>query len=57
MKPLNYFEYKKDFDTNVHVRVFKAVIKVDSETMNQEIVNLFNLILKDNSLDKCNNYM
>jgi len=51
MKLFNYFEYKKDFDSNVHVRVFKTIIKVDGETMNQKIVNLFNFILKDNSLD------
>jgi hypothetical protein len=45
MKPLDYFEYKKDFDSNVHVWIFKVVIKVDGETMDEEIVNLFNLIL------------
>jgi hypothetical protein len=51
MKPLNYFEYKKYFESNVHVQLFKVVIKVYGETMDEEIVNLFNLILTDNSLD------
>jgi hypothetical protein len=31
-QPLNYLEYVKDFDLDVHVRVFKVTIKVNSET-------------------------
>jgi hypothetical protein len=30
-QPLNYPKYVKDFDPNVHVRVFKAAIKTNSE--------------------------
>jgi hypothetical protein len=30
-KPLNYLEYKKDFDLNVHVRVFKFSTKVNGK--------------------------
>ncbi len=33
MRPLNYHEYKKDYDPNVHVRVFKAIIKANNETV------------------------
>jgi hypothetical protein len=29
--PLNYLEYVKDFDPNVHVRVFKATIRRNGE--------------------------
>jgi hypothetical protein len=40
--PLNYLEYVKDFDPDVHVRIFKAAIKVNSEIDDVKIVNLFN---------------
>jgi hypothetical protein len=30
--PLNYFEYVKDSDPNVHVIVFKVAIRVNGET-------------------------
>jgi hypothetical protein len=30
--PLNYPEYVKDFDRNVHVKVFKVAIKANGET-------------------------
>ncbi len=29
--PLNYFEYVKDFDLDVNVRVFKVAIRVNGE--------------------------
>jgi hypothetical protein len=31
---LNYPEYVKDFDPNVHVRVFKVTIRANNETNN-----------------------
>ncbi len=34
-------EYVKDFDLNVHVRVFKVAIRTNNETNDAEIVNLF----------------
>lgn len=55
MKPLNYLKYTKDFDPNVHVQVFKFVIKINNETIGEEITKLF---LKDNASNNlCNNYM
>ncbi len=30
--PLNYLEYVKDFDANVHVRMFQVVIRENNET-------------------------
>ncbi len=56
-RPLNYLKYKKDFDLDVCVRVFKVAIKVNGETINEQITNLFNFMLKDNAFDQCNNYM
>jgi len=37
----------KDFDPDVHVRVFKATIRANGKTENEEIVNLFRFTLKD----------
>jgi len=55
--PFNYLEYVKDSDPGAHVRVFKVVIKANSETNNVEIINLFNFTLKDIVSNRCNNYM
>lgn len=58
MKPLNYHEYTKNFNPNVHVQVFKFLIKANSQTITEEITNLFNFTLRDNASDNlCNNYM
>ncbi len=45
--PLNYPEYVKDFDPDVHVRVFKVAIRVNGEIEDVEIVNMFSFTLKD----------
>jgi hypothetical protein len=50
-RPLNYFEYKKDSDPNIHVQVFKVIIKVNDETIDEEIINLFNFTLRDDTFD------
>jgi hypothetical protein len=56
-KPHNYLEYKKDSDSYVHVQVFKVTIKVNGETIDDEVTNLFNFTLKDSTFNSCNNYM
>jgi hypothetical protein len=57
-RPLIYPKHKKDFDQNVHVRVFKVVIKVNDQIIDiEEIVNMFNFTLRNNASDWCNNYM
>jgi hypothetical protein len=56
-RPLNYLEYKKNYDPDVHVRVFKAAIKVNNETTNEEIKNMFNFTLKNNAFNWFNNYI
>ncbi len=56
-RPLNYHEYVKDFDLDVHVKVFKVAIRVNSETNDAKIVNLFNFTFKDTMFDWCNNYL
>jgi hypothetical protein len=57
MRPLNYHEYKKDYDPNVHVRVFKATIKANNEMVDEETTNMFNFTLRNNTSNWCNNYM
>jgi hypothetical protein len=46
-RPLNYLEYVEDFNLDVHVRMFKVAIRINSETNDGKIVNLFNFPLKD----------
>jgi hypothetical protein len=55
--PLNYFEYVKNSDLGVHVRVFKATIRVNNEIDDAKIINLFNFTLRNTMFDWCNNYM
>ncbi len=49
-RPLNYLEYKKDSYLDAHVQIFKAVIKANSETIDEEMIaNFFNFMLRDNA--------
>jgi hypothetical protein len=48
-RPLNYLEYKKDSYLDAHVQVFKAIIKANNETINEEISNLFNFMFRDHA--------
>jgi hypothetical protein len=45
--PLNYLEYVKDSNPNVHVRVLKITTKANGEKDDAKIVNLFSLTLRD----------
>jgi hypothetical protein len=45
-RPLNYLEYVKDFDPDVHVRVFKATIRANSEIYDAKILIYYILPLK-----------
>jgi uncharacterized protein YdhG (YjbR/CyaY superfamily) len=56
-KPLNYDEYKKNSNLDVHVQVFKVAIKVNDEMVDDKIINQFNFTLKNKAFDQCNNYM
>jgi hypothetical protein len=42
---LQYATYVKDIDFNVHIRIFKKVIRANGETLEVDIVNLFGFIL------------
>jgi hypothetical protein len=47
----------KDFDLNVHVKVFKVAIRANGETKDVKIINLFSFIIKDIMSTWCSNYM
>ncbi len=44
---LQYPSYVKNIDLDVHIRIFKKTIKVNGETMEADIINLFSFTLKD----------
>jgi hypothetical protein len=52
-----YLDFKKDVDLDVHVKVFNFVIKTNVETSEEYIINVFNYMLKDTTLDWCHNYI
>ncbi len=56
-RPFNYLEYVKDFDPNAHVRVFKVAFKINNETNDVKMIDMFNFTLKDIMFDWCNNYL
>jgi hypothetical protein len=47
----------KDFDLDVHVKVFKVVIRINGKTKDAKIVKLFGFTLRDTMSNWCNNYM
>ncbi len=49
MVALKYFDFKKDVNPNVHVKVFNSIMKVNVETFEEYIINAFSYTLKDTS--------
>ncbi len=54
---LKYLDFKKDVDPDVHVRMFNFVVKENVETSEKYIINVFNYMLRDITLNWCRNYM
>jgi hypothetical protein len=50
-QPLNYPEYVKDFDLDVHVKVFEATIRANGETKDAKIVNMLSFTFRDTIFD------
>jgi hypothetical protein len=44
-RKLQYPTYMKDIDPYAHIRVFKKIIKVNGETMETDIINMFGFTL------------
>jgi hypothetical protein len=57
MVALKYPDFKKDVDPDVHVKVFNSPIKVNVETSEKYIINVFSYMLRDIASDWCHNYM
>ncbi len=58
-----YPTYVKDNDLDAHIKVFKKTIRTNGETMEVDIINLFNFTLQDiilewgeNFVQDCPNY-
>jgi len=47
----------KDNDPNVHIKVFKKVIKTNGETVEADIINLFGFTLQNNILKWGENFV
>ncbi len=47
-KKLQYPTYVKDTNPNAHIKVLKKAIKVNGETMEDDIINLFGFTFRDN---------
>ncbi len=54
---IKYPSFKKDVDPDVHVEMFNYVIKANTETFQQHIINAFSYMIRDTTLDWCHNYM
>jgi len=47
----------KDIDPNVHIRIFKKVIKANGETKEANIINLFGFTLQDTISKRGENFV
>jgi hypothetical protein len=54
---LQYPTYVKDIDPNVHIKIIKKVIKVNGETVEVDILNLFGFTLWNNILEWGKNFV
>jgi len=46
-----YPNFKKDVDPNAHVRMFNFVVKANTKTFEEYIINAFSYTLKDTTSD------
>ncbi len=56
-RKLQYPTYVKDIDLDVHIRVFKKAIKVNGETVESDIINLFSFTPHDSIFEWGENYV
>jgi len=55
--PYKKLQYVKNTDPNAHIRVFKKAIKVNGETMEADIIDLFGFTLMDSIFEWGENYV
>jgi hypothetical protein len=54
---LKYLDFKKDVDPNAHVKMFNSTIKANAEISEEYIINAFNYMLRNTTLNWCYKYM
>ncbi len=57
MVALKYPNFFKNDNLDVHVKMFNFVIKANAETSEEYIINVFSYMLRNTTLDYCQNYM
>jgi hypothetical protein len=57
MVAIKYLGFRKDVNSNVHVRVFNSIVKTNVETSKEFIINAFSYTLRDITSNWCHNYM
>ncbi len=48
---IKYLDFKKNADPNAHVRVFNSIMKANVKTFEKYIINAFDYMLKDTTLN------
>jgi hypothetical protein len=54
---LKYFDFRKDVDPNVHVRLFNSTVKINAETSKIYTIIAFSYTLRDTTSKWYHNYM
>jgi len=54
---IKYLGFRKDVNSNAHVRVFNSIVKTNVETSKEFIINAFSYTLRDITSNWCHNYM
>ncbi len=48
---IKYLDFKKNVNPNAHVIVFNSIVKVNVKTYEEYIINVFDYMLKDTTID------
>jgi hypothetical protein len=57
MVAFKYLDFKKDVDSDAHVRMLNFVVKTNEKTFEEYIINVFSYTLRYTTLDWCHDYM
>jgi hypothetical protein len=52
-----YLNFKKNANPNAHVRMLNYIVKTNAKTSKEYIINAFNYMLRNTTLNWCHNYM
>jgi hypothetical protein len=54
---IKYLDLKTNVYLDAHVRMFNSVVKVNAQTFEEYIINVFNYALRNTTSNWCHNYM